>query len=214
MHTDRCQTGRRSGTASEGAERSPTGDARVARHRGVAGTATPSAERGQTTLDFAVGMGLFLISLVFILVFVPGMLDPFTAGTQEETTAVNRVTDQLSQQLLGNATEPYVLDTDCTVAFFEGSTPPDCRFTGTTLQSQLGLQETMRVNITLRSNVTGSATPAQLCWDGSSLSEAPCGSDTRLARGPLPSSGGSKTVSARRVVVLDGHDVTIEVEMW
>ena len=33
--------------------------------------------RGQTTLDFAIGVSVFLIVVAFVLAFVPGMVQPF-----------------------------------------------------------------------------------------------------------------------------------------
>jgi len=187
------------------------------RRAGVAPAAAVQNDRGQTTLDFAVGMGLFIISLIFILVFVPGLLDPFTAGTQDETPAVNRVADQLSQQLLGTSTEPYVVSTHCTLELFEDDAVEGCPFSGSTLNERLGVRDLSSVNVTIRSNVTGSAASSVLCWDTdtdpASLSEG-SSCDTRLASGPSPVTTSSKTVSARRVVVLNGHDVTIHVEMW
>lgn len=77
------------------------------------------ADRGQTTLDFAIGISVFLITVAFVLAFIPGMLQPFTGGLEEETVAVNRVADSLSQGMLGDPAEPNTLDRECTVIFFE-----------------------------------------------------------------------------------------------
>jgi hypothetical protein len=75
--------------------------------------------RAQTQLDFAVGVGVFLVVTAFVLSFVPGMLEPFESGNQEETVAANRVADQLVGGMLGSPDEPYVLDRECTIVFFE-----------------------------------------------------------------------------------------------
>lgn len=75
--------------------------------------------RGQTTLDFAIGTGVFLIVVTFVLAFVPGMLQPFEASTQQETAAADRIADQLTTEVLvSDISEPYRLDRDCTLAFF------------------------------------------------------------------------------------------------
>jgi hypothetical protein len=75
--------------------------------------------RGQTQLDFAIGVSIFLIVVASVLSFVPAMLEPFESSTQQETSAANRVADQLVGGTLGDAGEPYVLDRECTIVFFE-----------------------------------------------------------------------------------------------
>lgn len=77
-------------------------------------------DRGQTNLDFALGVSVFLLTIVFVFSFVPGMLEPFTASTQQETAASDRIADQLAQEMLvSDPGEPYRLDRECTVIFFE-----------------------------------------------------------------------------------------------
>lgn len=78
--------------------------------------------RAQTQLDFAVGVGVFLVVTAFVLSFVPGMLEPFEGSNQEETVAANRVADQVVGGMLGSPDEPYVLDRECTIVFFEDDT--------------------------------------------------------------------------------------------
>lgn len=179
------------------------------------GSTPTGAERGQTTLDFATGISIFLLSLAFVLVFVPGMLQPFTGGTQDETPASNRVADDLSQRLLGNASEPYALDSECTRALFESSVPARCEFDGSTLEERVGVVDYAHVNVTIRGDIDRDNTEDIVCADGSGgFAERGGGCATLLTRGPNPETTGGKTVSARRVALLDGHDVTIEVVMW
>ncbi|WP_254271723.1 DUF7287 family protein [Haloarcula marina] len=187
--------------------------------------------RGQTTLDFAIGMSLFLAVLVFVFLFVPGLLSPFTEGAQEETVTTNRVADQLSKSMLGSPRRPQTLDTHCTVTFFEHTAPaPDrCRFTyESSVEAQLGLDAARQnVNITLRGNVTdGGIEDEILCWDGgdgtlvnatdTGSGPAGCddGNDVVLTRGDAPPTANDDSVTALRVALLDGQDVTMYVEMW
>jgi len=178
--------------------------------------------RGQTTLDFAVGMSLFLVSLTFIMLFVPGMLGPFVGGAQDEIPAANRVADDLATRLLGNASEPYALDADCTRQFFESAPPSGCEFDGTTIEERVGVKERTNVNVTILGNTSGGTVDEVLCWDDTNgrvveRDDASCGSsseDVVLSRGSNPDESGGKTVSAQRVALLDGRDVTIEVVMW
>lgn len=75
--------------------------------------------RGQTTLDFAVGVSIFLVVVAFVVAFVPTMLDPFEGGAQEETAAADRLAGELATDILvEDAETPYVLDRGCVVAFF------------------------------------------------------------------------------------------------
>jgi hypothetical protein len=96
-------------------------------------------ERGQTTLDFAIGMGIFFLVLGFTIMFIPGLFDPFVGSTSEETVAANRVADSIANGMLADPGDPRVLDEACTTTFFlpenndddgNGFTaaPTDCEF--------------------------------------------------------------------------------------
>ncbi|MFC7138957.1 hypothetical protein ACFQMA_03780 [Halosimplex aquaticum] len=157
-------------------------------------------------------MSVFLLALTFAMAFVPGMLEPFSDSGQSETPAVNRVADDLTQRSLGNASAPYVLDGECTRAFFDESFTA-CGFDGDPIQERVGVVDRTPVNVTIRGDV-GSSKDAILCWDGSSLVEQSAGCGTVLTDGSNPAGSGGKTVSAQRVALLDGRDVTVEVVMW
>ncbi|MBX0303656.1 DUF7287 family protein [Haloarcula salinisoli] len=165
-------------------------------------------------------MSVFLAVLLFIFLFIPGILAPFTASAQDETVTSNRVADQLSKGALAEPGEPYVLDSYCTEAFFNGSSPSDCRFSSGSLRTQLGLSSGyQQVNVSLRGNLTaGGDGQEALCWDSTEpdtgLVESSDGScDTVLERGnPVPTS--QPSVTSVRVVTIDGEDVTLFVEMW
>jgi len=170
-------------------------------------------------------MGVFVIALSFVFVFVPGMLEPFSASTQTETPAVNRVVDDLTQRTLGSASEPYVLEERCTREFFLDTAPPsDCNFGDGTTAERVGINERTPVNVTVSGNLTGTDGTNVVCWnpDSSSFIErddtdcdpASGDSDIILSRGPEPGGSGGKTVSATRVALLGDHDVTVEVVMW
>jgi len=201
------------GAGPDTSPRDPTG-------RSAAG---PAGRRGQTTIDFALGISIFLVALAFIVVFVPGMLQPFVGGSQAETPAANRVADDLSQRLLGNASEPYVLDTDCTREFFTAGAPAACQFDAGTIQEQVGVLDRTNVNVTIRGNVTSDAGSNTVCWNGANdqfveQDDANCspgvGGDVLLSRGSDPTVQSGKTISARRVALLQGHAVSIEVVLW
>lgn len=191
-------------------------------HSGATGS-----DRGQTTMDFAIGISLFLTVLVFIFMFVPGLLSPFTQSTQEETVAVNRIADQLSQDVLGSPREPFVLDRRCTVSFMElddgGSAPDRCRYSGSSLADAIAYDDDrMNLNVTMEANVTTSVADSnRICWndDDQSLDERGSGvckdaNDVMLHVGKKPPEDNDDTVTAIRVVSLEGTDVTLNVVMW
>jgi hypothetical protein len=184
--------------------------------------------RAQTTLDFAIGISVFLLIVLFVFIFIPGTLDPFTVGAQEQTVTSDRVADSLSEGLLGDPAEPYVLDRFCTVEFFaeapDGNPPVACRYDGADLQEWVGVKSRQSLNITVSGNTTAGVSGSNvLCWDdgGASLAEpgaagTPCddGADVRLTAGDAPPTDNAATVRARRVVSLAAEDVTIRVVMW
>lgn len=79
--------------------------------------------RGQTTIDFAVGAVLFLLTMAFVFTFVPTMFQPFETN-QSDPLVADRVANTLATDLLGDPSEPYVIDESCTEAFFDGNAPP------------------------------------------------------------------------------------------
>ena len=194
-------------------------------------TRSPSRDRprGQTTLDFAIGISLFLVVIVFVFSFVPGMLQPFVVTGAEHPVMADRLGDRLAQGQLGHPEEPFVLENDCAVEFFNDSryddglgSPSDCRYDGNALHERAGVTNTSNLNVTLEGNasagVDGSTT---LCWDGGTDSLAQeassdCGDsdDDTLTTGGAPPTANDATVTARRVVSLAGEDVTMKVVVW
>lgn len=179
--------------------------------------------RAQTTIDFTVGVVLFVFVLVAIFTFVSGTIQPFTSGDQDDIVTVNRVADGLSKDTLGDPNEPYVLDRACTVAFFEGGAPPaDCRFSDRPLEAQVGVTGSTFLNVTIRGNVSGGASPNELlCWDqtAETLVEqggAGCGGAdvVPLAVGADADSGAQSSVTARRSVAINGTNVSLVVKLW
>ncbi|MFC7177429.1 DUF7287 family protein [Halosegnis marinus] len=76
-------------------------------------------DRGQTVLDFAVGISVFLVVVAFVLTFVPGMVQPFQSSTQAETAAADRLAEQVAAgMLVEDVSEPYLLDAGCVSTFF------------------------------------------------------------------------------------------------
>lgn len=185
--------------------------------------------RAQTTLDFAIGVSIFLIAVVFVLAFLPGMLQPFVESQEENTVVADRVADQLSRGTLGSPATPFTLNTSCTVAFFGGTDPGGCRFDASqTLKERLGLVGAPpgtgpNLQVEIRGNVTLTSPdgPATLCWDATDerLVENDDGNcdqadDVPFVAGGEPPSDRSSVVVSRRVVSVDRHTATLITRVW
>lgn len=181
--------------------------------------------RGQTGVDFLVGVGVFILTVGFAVAFAPGMFSPFVEG-QAQPLAADRAADTLVGALLVGE-RPSTLDTACTLAFF-GVGSATCPFepsetTGDGLARELGLTDptserynsVYRVNVTLERGVAGSPESVVLCGsDAPSPSVHDCSTGTRLAVGPPPDRTTASVVVATRVVRVDETDATLVVRVW
>lgn len=158
--------------------------------------------RGQTTLDYAVGVASFLIVVGFVFAFIPSIVGPFTAEPSDRPLIADRSADQLSQDMLIDAPTAYSLNATCTEGFFDadGGAPAGCRF-GMDAQD---LPEALSVsspgvsfNVTIRDA------------DGNLRSV----NGVQLAAGDTPRPG-SNVVSAKRVVLLEDTRGYLEVRVW
>jgi len=179
--------------------------------------------RAQTTLDFAIGMSVFLLAVAFVVSFLPGMFQPFEAGGGDEIVAADRVANQLSRSLLAGGPEPFILDGSCTSEFFAlaGSpaeaSPPDCRFDGTTLQERLGWADDANVNVQLvGEDADNDGDPDLLCDDGTGTidetGDQSCA--TTFEAGETPPDESGSVVVTRRVVSIQHREATLLVRMW
>lgn len=186
--------------------------------------------RGQTPLDFAIGISIFLLVVVYVLAFVPGMLQPFVEGQDGNTIVADRTADKLAQSTLGTPEEPFNVSGRCTAAFFGGPDPGTCQFdTTASIRERLGLVGNpagtgVNFQIELRGNVsrTDSDGADRLCWDVTDdrvveSDDAGCGDDaddTTFVGGEDPPTDRDSVVVSRRVVSVDGSIATLYVRMW
>ena len=157
-------------------------------------------DRGQTTLDYAIGIGIFLIAVVFVIGFIPGIFEPF-AQAQTHATISNRVADRAASDLLGIGVDPTDLNVSCTEAFFEGTVPGHCQFDTTELNDAFGVNERYQLNLTIEDS-TGIT----------SLSDG--GTPVRLAAGDPPPDRHRSVTVAQRAVYLDGETYRLLVRVW
>jgi len=175
-----------------------------------------STSKGQTTLDFTIGISVFLIVLIFVFTFIPGLLTPFTTTDEQAPALSDRLADKLSQGMLGDPAEPYVLNSTCAADFFDlgGSPASYCRYDDGDLSDRLNIKERTNVNVTLEGDIDDDGQNSLLCWDGSSLQESTGCAGTDLIVGDTPPPDNDATVTARRVVYMAGEDVTMKVVVW
>jgi len=179
--------------------------------------------RAQTTLDFAIGVAVFLAVLLFAFTFVPGILDPFEVRGEEEPAISDRVGNTLATDMLGSPETPNVLDRHCTVAFFNDSVDDsDCSFDNDEgLQERLDLAIYTNINVTIVNSSSGN-TP--YCWTSTTLSVEPTlversspdcnpGDDDVFSIGDEPTEGRT-TITARRTVIVGGEIATLRVVVW
>ena len=162
-------------------------------------------ERAQTSIDFAVGASVFLLTVVFVVSFLPGVFDPFTASGEGDVLTADRTASLLAEQTLADPTDPGVLDADCTAEFFSAADHgllDDCALTAdaSDLRTALGFGARTSVNVT----VEEAGTVRSLALGGSSV---------ELRAGPRPPTTRSVVVS-RRVVLLAGEECDLYVRVW
>lgn len=179
-----------------------------------------STARGQTGLDFLVGIGVFLLTVGFVVGFLPGTLTPFGEATERPLVA-DRAADAVVAGL-ADGPEPNVLNATCTLAFFGVGSDAGCAFdasettTDDGLRAELGAPAFTRVNVTLERSVAGTTDREIRCGTAPPavpLVHACTPGDSRLATGPpAPSAGG--VVTATRTVSVDGGDAVVVVRVW
>lgn len=190
--------------------------------------------RAQSTLDFAIGISVFLITVTVVFSFVPGTVQPFDGGDPDTAPFASRVATQVAGGVLGIPGSPPAFDLPCTREFFRAipTGQPTCQFDQTVdvpgqrdaaLTARLGVGAGHGFAIGLSGDLDDDGTRERLCWDdptGRLLERGdgdcdPTAGDTELsiATGTPPSKTGSVSV-ASRVVSLGGRDVVLEVASW
>lgn len=156
--------------------------------------------RGQTAVDFLAGMTVLLISVGFVLGFIPGMFQPFDTATGANLVSADRAGANIVERLLVTDTEnPGVLNDTCTAEFFDGDgDTADCRFETDSedLNEALAIEETVEVNVTIES--------------GDSIRTV---DGVRTAAGQNPPETG-EVVTSKRGVLLDSEDGIVYVRVW
>lgn len=147
--------------------------------------------RGQTTLDFAVGVSLFLVTVAFVFSFTPTLVAPFTADDGALALTADRSATQLVSDELGDADTPYVLDDEAVSTFFSKA-----QGNQTYVRERLGLDSSVGINVTLTTDTGGCPGSLSIC---------------RL--GPAPPNGES-VVTAWRITWVADDRADLQVRVW
>jgi len=163
------------------------------------------SERGQTTLDFAVGMSVFLLTVIFVIAYAPTMFDPFAGGSGAKLVAADQAATALSGDLLVASTaEPGTLSAGCVVAFFDENQPgQDCQTEADfeSLDSALALDD-RNVNVTIHELDASASDPATPGWFEDGLTRS--NSETTQ----------SDVAVATRTVSIEGQQYRLTVRVW
>lgn len=176
-----------------------------------------SGSRAQTTLDFAIAMGIFLLAIAFVFTFIPSLTGPFVGGNQDRSAVADRTASHLSEGALGDPNRPLIVEEPCTTAFF-GNTdaPPECGGLGNHTDDQprkrLGLSEDIGFYIRLvqvNTSASGDDRYRTACLNATTgeviHEEDGRTCDVSYEIGEDPGSASSVTV-ARRIVTVDNCD--------
>ena len=169
-------------------------------------SAASGSGRGQTTLDFAVGMSVFLLTVIFVISFAPTMFDPFAGGSGTKLIVADRAATTLSGDLLVASTaEPGTLSAGCVAGFFDSDQSRVENECTATIEAVDDLDRTLALdgrnaNVTVHSLADSASKPATV--SGVKLTEA------------TGSSVPSDVAVATRTVSIDGEQYRLTVRVW
>lgn len=129
-------------------------------------------DRAQTTQDFAVGIGVFLLTVAFVFAYVPSALETVDSGGGGSDAAV---ADRLSTDLVANLSVegyPTRLDDASVTAFFTTGSMA-------TLRSDYDLRDTTLANVTLE-HANGTAVAGRDVTAGADYHDQRAATTTRL----------------------------------
>jgi hypothetical protein len=158
-------------------------------------------DRGQTTQDFAVGVGVFLLTVAFVLAYVPTALPQPTAdATASRNAQADRIADELVDNLsvAGTGTRLNSTPTDCFFEFNDDSA---------TLQENFSLPTSVRANVTLQD------------LDGTAVDHDPLNGSASCVNDDFDVYAGSEyrnqsAGSASRLIVYNGTQYRLLVRVW
>ena len=184
------------------------------------------AGRGQTQIDFAVGAGVFLLALAFVVAFVPTLFEPFAVADSASPLVSDRVADGavdlfgVPANASGSAalhapTRPGVLSPACTVAFFTANATladdAGCPFdAGTDADELFGIDDDVQIVVHDLNETDPSTNPVTV--DLGTRHGAVGGELARSSADPSAATDG--VAVSGRVVSLQGTQYRLTVRVW
>jgi hypothetical protein len=111
-----------------------------------------NTKEGQTSIDFLTGMTLFILTLLFALNFMFGMVQPYTSTSGDSIQVADRVSDRMYTDLLTSSGQPPGYFNYGNVSeFFENTSEDEIR-------DKLGLSDVNNYNLTVSSEYTSYGT--------------------------------------------------------
>lgn len=165
-------------------------------------------DRGQTTLDFAIGTSVFLLAVVFVVVYAPTLFDPFAGGTGTNLLVADRAATTLSGDALAVSTaEPGTLSVACVGTFFEVGLDEsvegaDCEETDLDDIDELLSLDGKSANVTVHELDSPASDPVQPNWADGPL--------IRASDDSVP----SDVAVATRTVSIEGQRYRLTVRVW
>ena len=98
-------------------------------------------DRGQSTLDFLLGTVVFLVAVMVVVAVVPGMLEPFSTGSEANPVIADRAVNSLLADELSDPGSPYSTTDAQVSAVFDRSEAE--------LSQDLGVPDTASLNATI-----------------------------------------------------------------
>lgn len=155
--------------------------------------------RGQTLFDFLLGITLFLGVVAFTVLFIPNLIDPFEPTRDASTILADRGADHLTQNVMRMEGEgPYILETECTVDFFDGNAMDSCDVDSNSIREIVGMRNSASVHVKIIDS------------DGNTISV----NGVQLGQGDDIEGSTSSTYTATRIVTLNGQRYTLVYNVW
>ena len=122
---------------------------------------------GQISLDYLIGVTIFLLTFIFVFAFIPGMFSPFHSNSDEITMAADRTAAVLVENVLaaGGAgdKQPCILDTAAVNQFTSDLSSPA---TSTQIRQSLGLNTSGSTQYNLEVVIEEQGEPARVINNG------------------------------------------------
>ena len=108
-----------------------------------------NSREGQTSIDFLTGMTLFILTLLFALQFMFGMVQPYSSTAGESIQVADRASDRLYTDIFTSSDQPPgQFEYARFSSFFENASEDEIR-------EALSISDASRFNITVSSDYTG-----------------------------------------------------------